>query len=61
MQSPCCFVAFRHPSDGREEFRHIVEGASLSWFRKMDADRDGDISRRQFLGDTVAFRRIDSD
>src|SRR5262249_19144693 len=31
------------------------------WFRKMDTNRDGDVSRREFLGSTEDFRRLDSD
>ena len=29
------------------------------WFRKMDKNRDGDVSRREFLGDSSTFDRID--
>jgi Ca2+-binding EF-hand superfamily protein len=32
-----------------------------TWFRKMDRNRDGDVSRREFLGTEVEFRRIDTD
>lgn len=31
------------------------------WFRKMDRNGDGDISRREFLGSAEDFRRIDTD
>jgi Ca2+-binding EF-hand superfamily protein len=31
------------------------------WFRKMDRNRDGDVSRREFLGTDEQFRRIDTD
>jgi Ca2+-binding EF-hand superfamily protein len=31
------------------------------WFRKMDRNRDGDVSRREFLGTDEEFRRIDKD
>jgi Ca2+-binding EF-hand superfamily protein len=31
------------------------------WFRKMDRNRDGDVSRREFLGTDEEFRRIDRD
>jgi Ca2+-binding EF-hand superfamily protein len=31
------------------------------WFRKMDKNRDGDVSRREFLGTDEEFRRIDAD
>ena len=30
------------------------------WFRKMDANRDRDVSRREFFGSKQAFNRIDS-
>src|SRR5262249_13410710 len=31
------------------------------WFRKMDRNRDGDVSRAEFLGSDEEFRRIDTD
>jgi Ca2+-binding EF-hand superfamily protein len=31
------------------------------WFRKMDKNRDGDVSRKEFLGSDEDFRRIDTD
>jgi Ca2+-binding EF-hand superfamily protein len=31
------------------------------WFRKMDRNRDGDVSRREFLGSPAMFARIDTD
>jgi Ca2+-binding EF-hand superfamily protein len=31
------------------------------WFRKMDRNHDGDVSRREFLGTDAEFRRIDTD
>ncbi len=31
------------------------------WFRKMDRNRDGDVSRREFLGARADFDRIDAD
>jgi Ca2+-binding EF-hand superfamily protein len=31
------------------------------WFWKMDRNRDGDVSRREFLGTDEEFRRIDTD
>jgi Ca2+-binding EF-hand superfamily protein len=31
------------------------------WFRKMDRNGDGDVSRREFLGTDEAFRKIDTD
>ena len=29
------------------------------WFRKMDKNRDGEVSRREFLGETTTFQRLD--
>jgi Ca2+-binding EF-hand superfamily protein len=31
------------------------------WFRKMDRNRDGDVSRREFLGTDAEFKAIDTD
>jgi Ca2+-binding EF-hand superfamily protein len=31
------------------------------WFRKMDRNHDGDVSRREFLGTDEEFQRIDTD
>jgi Ca2+-binding EF-hand superfamily protein len=35
--------------------------AGPRWFRKMDRNRDGDVSRREFLGTDEQFRRLDTD
>ncbi len=35
--------------------------AGPHWFRKMDRNGDGDISRREFLGPRADFERLDSD
>jgi len=31
------------------------------WFRKMDRNRDGDVSRREFLGSDELFKKLDLD
>ena len=31
------------------------------WFQRMDRNRDGDVSRREFLGTDEDFRKIDTD
>jgi Ca2+-binding EF-hand superfamily protein len=31
------------------------------WFQKMDRNRDGDVSRREFLGSDDEFRKLDTD
>jgi Ca2+-binding EF-hand superfamily protein len=32
-----------------------------AWFVAMDRNNDGDVSRREFLGDEAAFRKLDTD
>ncbi len=36
-------------------------GPDLLWFRKMDRNGDGDVSRREFLGTPEDFKRLDLD
>ncbi len=38
-----------------------VSTAGPAWFRKMDRNGDGDISRREFLGTSEQFLKIDTD
>jgi Ca2+-binding EF-hand superfamily protein len=38
-----------------------AKAAGPLWFRRMDVNGDGDISRREWLGSEEDFRRIDSD
>lgn len=35
--------------------------AGPDWFRKMDRNRDGDVSRREFLGPVEVFKKLDAD
>ncbi len=35
--------------------------AGPAWFRRMDRNRDGDVSRREFLGSREQFERLDRD
>src|SRR5262245_37429343 len=37
------------------------QSAGPMWFRKMDRNRDGDVSRREFLGSDELFKKIDLD
>ncbi len=36
-------------------------GKGPVWFQRMDRNRDGDVSRAEFLGSDALFRRIDAD
>jgi Ca2+-binding EF-hand superfamily protein len=36
-------------------------GRGPTWFRRMDRNRDGDVSRREFLGSREKFDRLDRD
>jgi len=49
-------AAGRSQPSGRPE-----RTAGPLWFRKMDKNRDGDVSRREFLGTKEEFDRIDTD
>ncbi len=46
---------------GRPEPRPPEPTAGPVWFRKMDNNRDGDVSRREFLGTAEEFGKIDTD
>ena len=37
------------------------DGAAPRWFTSMDANRDGTISRREFLGAAEKFQELDRD
>ena len=53
-------VAFSAIGGGRS--RPVRERtAGPLWFRKMDRNRDGDVSRREFLGSDELFKQIDTD
>jgi hypothetical protein len=39
----------------------IPQGVGPQWFQKMDGNRDGDVSRREFLGSRALFDRLDAD
>jgi Ca2+-binding EF-hand superfamily protein len=41
--------------------RPAAKVAGPRWFRRMDVNGDGDVSRREWLGSEEDFRRIDSD
>jgi len=41
--------------------RPVTKGKGPLWFRRMDVNGDGDVSRREWLGSEEDFRRIDTD
>src|SRR5262249_13109869 len=65
------------PSDGQNLLRRqVVDSATARrmpappraalpggpmWFQKMDRNRDGDVSRKEFVGTDEQFREIDAD
>ncbi|HET6574683.1 MAG TPA: EF-hand domain-containing protein [Fimbriiglobus sp.] len=51
--------AFSDPTASRDTTAARRKGPL--WFRKMDRNADGDVSRGEFLGDAVAFARLDAD
>jgi Ca2+-binding EF-hand superfamily protein len=53
------FVAFAPGMGGARPLP--VRRAGPLWFRKMDRNRDGDVSRREFLGSDEEFKKIDTD
>jgi hypothetical protein len=46
---------------GQLEYPSSFGGGGPLWFRRMDRNGDGDISRREFLGPPTAFRKLDLD
>jgi Ca2+-binding EF-hand superfamily protein len=38
-----------------------LSGVGPEWFQRMDRNRDGDLSRREFLGTRAEFLRLDAD
>jgi Ca2+-binding EF-hand superfamily protein len=70
----CSQAAFRMGPASSTEFVHYKLGRGRGrtnqpakaprgpeWFRKMDRNGDGDVSRREFLGTDEQFRAIDAD
>jgi Ca2+-binding EF-hand superfamily protein len=47
--------------EGPASPRAGVKAAGPLWFRRMDVNGDGDVSRREWLGSEEDFRRIDRD
>jgi Ca2+-binding EF-hand superfamily protein len=52
--------AFPFPDGPRLRLAERAQRGPL-WFRKMDRNRDGDVSRAEFLGTDEQFRQIDAD
>jgi Ca2+-binding EF-hand superfamily protein len=53
------FLALYGGSDSGEQGRRLTKGPL--WFRKMDRNRDGDVSRKEFLFSAELFKKIDTD
>ena len=53
------FLALYGAADNGDQGRRLTKGPL--WFRKMDRNRDGDVSRKEFLFSAELFRKIDSD
>ncbi|HWE39641.1 MAG TPA: hypothetical protein VG406_24040, partial [Isosphaeraceae bacterium] len=45
----------------REPESAATTAVGPSWFRRMDRNKDGDVSRREFLGPRAVFDRLDRD
>ncbi|RPI77035.1 MAG: hypothetical protein EHM42_14245, partial [Planctomycetaceae bacterium] len=56
---------FRTPAGGGRgsDLSPVVTaaGEGPKWFQKMDRNRDGDVSRREFLGSRSLFEKLDAD
>jgi EF hand domain-containing protein len=46
---------------GADMFAPAVHSAGPLWFRRMDRNRDGDVSLREFPGTSEQFKKIDTD
>jgi hypothetical protein len=64
---PGWFAASRARLEGNAA-QSQVQGATAefssrgpTWFARMDRNRDGDVSRREFLGPLEAFEKLDGD
>ncbi len=56
-QGRMIYVANRNNPGGPRTIRRSV---GPLWFQRMDANGDGDVSQREFLGDRQIFERLDS-
>jgi Ca2+-binding EF-hand superfamily protein len=54
------FVVHPPPRIGMNQ-RSLPDRSGPVWFRKMDRNHDGDVSRREFLGTDEQFRKLDAD
>ncbi len=53
--------AFAQRGDGGQPERRVAPDRGPIWFRKMDRNGDGDVSRSEWLGTQDEFDRIDAD
>lgn len=49
------------PNRPMQAQRPPADTSAPLWFQKMDRNRDGDVSKREFLGPLKAFRKLDRD
>jgi Ca2+-binding EF-hand superfamily protein len=49
------------PSDAEAAVPVKVESSESNWFRLLDRNSDGDVSRREFPGPIEVFKKLDSD
>ncbi len=54
------FIADGNPFGQRQQ-QPMRQPRGPEWFRKMDRNGDGDVSRREFLGTDAQFKAIDTD
>jgi Ca2+-binding EF-hand superfamily protein len=54
-------AAFYNLYRGSDSTEPSQSGRGPAWFRKMDRNRDGDVSRKEFLFGEELFRKIDTD
>ena len=59
LNNPAALVSL-YLGGGRRESEPVMT-TGPAWFRKLDRNRDGDVSRQEFLFSKEAFRRLDTD
>lgn len=61
-RSPNAMMSAMPGQDATDAILPGLEGLDgPEWFRRMDRNQDGDVSRREFLGTPAMFERVDAD